>query len=96
MWTGTDHAHIYLYPVHFLRVLQQLKVVSLFMSPHFANAGAHRAWFHLYNLLSTIASDIQQSILDLGQAFAVAVEQFIQTATLGEFERRMQMVQTLR
>ena len=61
-----------------------------------SSAGAHRAWFHLYNLLATVASSSQQQGKDFGQAFAAAVEQFLQTSTIGEYERRLEMVQTLR
>lgn len=59
-------------------------------------AGAHQAWFHLHGLLSTLQSEAAASSGSLAQGFAAAVEQFLQSATVGEFARRLDMVQTLR
>ena len=72
-----------------------------------AYAGAHRTWFHLYRLvLSTPeptkdteeAQNKSQQAQHAQQArqVALAVEQFLQTSTVGEFSRRLEMVWSFR
>ncbi|KAK9809153.1 hypothetical protein WJX72_010301 [[Myrmecia] bisecta] len=63
-------------------------------------AGAHRTWFHLYRILAggqaaQAADGTVAEAPQLGDT-ALAIEQFLQSATLGEFERRLQMVCSFR
>jgi hypothetical protein len=75
------------------------------------DAGAHRSWFHLYRvLLLEDARDgaARAPGADAGadggavdgaaarRSAAVAVEQFVQTAPLGEFERRLELLHSFR
>jgi hypothetical protein len=54
------------------------------------NAGADESWFHLYQIVQpaestgTVEDDVTSS--------AVALEQFMQTATLGEYSPRLQLL----
>lgn len=54
-------------------------------------AGANSSWFHLFRMLL-----INDSSEDEAAAVSVAttVEQFLQTASLGEFEKRLDMIST--
>ncbi len=51
-------------------------------------AGAHHSWFHLYRTL------LLRDAALLDQSAATAVQQYLQTATLGEFAERLTMVKT--
>ncbi|KAL0028971.1 hypothetical protein WJX77_009058 [Trebouxia sp. C0004] len=61
-------------------------------------AGAHRTWFHLYRLVleqppeAHAEEEGRQQI----QQVAIAVEQFLQTSTVGEYEQRLNMVWSFR
>ena len=64
------------------------------------SAGAHRTWFHLLGLLieqpSRGAVDslpVEEQDAQLSQ-LAVAIEQFLQSATLGEFAKRLALLAT--
>ena len=63
-------------------------------------AGAHRTWFHLLGLLieQPSRSGVQglpeeEQEQQLSQ-LAVAIEQFLQSATLGEFAKRLRLLST--
>ena len=56
-------------------------------------AGAHRSWFHLYRMLMA-PSEANADAAELDMA--VAVEQFMQSATLGEYQRRLDLIWTFR
>ena len=64
-------------------------------------AGAHSTWFHLYRLVleqppdmhATAEEGLQQERV---QRVALAVEQFLQTSTVGEYEQRLSMVWSFR
>ena len=59
----------------------------------FCFAGAHRSWFHLYRMLMMHgAADSIAGEHDM----AIAVEQFMQSATLGEYQRRLHLMWTFR
>ena len=66
----------------------------------FFRAGANRTWFHLLELLvEQPAADAEHVLpLDERQArlstLAVATEQFLQTATIGEFGARLRLLTT--
>ncbi len=72
------------------------------------DAGAHRSWFHLYRVLlledgrdgAARAPGANGNGAADGEAVrrsaAVAVEQFVQTAPLGEFERRLELLHSFR
>lgn len=67
------------------RILSQWRCVTV-------AAGAHKFWFHLYRII--ILRDLAtESAL---QSAATVLEQFLQTASLGEFERRLTMLTTFR
>ena len=54
--------------------------------------GANSSWFHLFRMLVT-----QHPISDeASQETASTMEQFLQTASLGEFERRLELIATFR
>lgn len=55
-------------------------------------AGAHRSWFHLYRLIVADQNRSPESY----QETATILEKFLQTASLGEFERRLDMLATFR
>lgn len=65
-------------------------------------AGAHSTWFHLYRLVVKQPSDMQPTTAEEGQEeqrvqrVALAVEQFLQTSTVGEYEQRLSMVWSFR
>ena len=74
-------------------------------------AGAHRSWFHLYRMLMLPrpqpdgappddATGAQHAELDeqqkQQQQRAVAVEQFMQSAPLGEYQRRLDLLWAFR
>lgn len=75
-----------------------------------ARAGAHRSWFHLYRMLMLSppardaapadGSDGPRAELDeeqkRQQQRAVAVEQFMQSAPLGEYRRRLDLLWAFR
>ena len=63
-------------------------------------AGAHRTWFHLLGLLieqpsrsAAQALPQEEQEAQLSQ-LAVAIEQFLQSATLGEFALRLRLLST--
>ena len=60
--------------------------------------GAHRTWFHLYRLV--LEQPPEAATEEEGrhqiQQVAVAVEQFLQTSTVGEYEQRLNMVWSFR
>lgn len=65
-----------------------------------ATAGAHRTWFHLLGLLieqpsrnGVDALSEEEQDKQLSQ-LAVAIEQFLQSATLGEFAKRLRLLST--
>ena len=64
-------------------------------------AGAHRTWFHLYRLVLEQPPDMHITA-EAGQEeervqrVALAVEQFLQTSTVGEYEQRLSMVWSFR
>ena len=76
-------------------------IVSVFMLDLVA-AGAHSTWFHLYRLVLEQPSDMQPTTAEEGQEeqrvqrVALAVEQFLQTSTVGEYEQRLSMVWSFR
>ena len=61
-------------------------------------AGAHRTWFHLYRLVLEHPQvfqrqqEAQQQIEQVG----LAIEQFLQTSTVGEWEQRLDMLWSFR
>ena len=61
-------------------------------------AGAHRTWFHLYRLVlenpqtPQSGEQAQQQTEQVG----LAVEQFLQTSTVGEWEQRLDMLWSFR
>ena len=62
--------------------------------------GAHRTWFHLLGLLieqptrkSVSAQSMEEQDSQLSH-LAVAIEQFLQSATLGEFDKRLRLLST--
>ncbi|KAK9820997.1 hypothetical protein WJX81_006213, partial [Elliptochloris bilobata] len=64
-----------------------------------AAAGAHRSWFHLYRVLmqaETPPGDNPAPGALVGSSDPVAVEQFVQTAPLGELERRLELLASFR
>ncbi len=60
--------------------------------------GAHRTWFHLYRLVleQPPEADAEEEGRQQIQQVAVAVEQFLQTSTVGEYEQRLNMVWSFR
>lgn len=68
-------------------------------------AGAHSTWFHLYRLVleqpQGVPSTAQEGLGEKAEAervqqVALAVEQFLQTSTVGEYEQRLSMVWSFR
>ena len=67
-------------------------------------AGAYQTWFHLYRLIfgaSEAAQDSEGSSAEAQQAqqvqqVALAVEQFLQTSTVGEYRQRLDMIWSFR
>ena len=64
-------------------------------------AGAHSTWFHLYRLVLEQPPDMQDTAEEGQQQdrlhrAALAVEQFLQTSTVGEYEQRLSMVWSFR
>ena len=64
-------------------------------------AGAHSTWFHLYRLVLEQPPDIPATAekgqqQEQVQRVALAVEQFLQTSTVGEYEQRLSMVWSFR
>lgn len=68
-------------------------------------AGAHSTWFHLYRLVLEPPQDVQSTPQEgqeetgekeRVQRVALAVEQFLQTSTVGEYEQRLNMVWSFR
>jgi len=60
--------------------------------------GADRTWFHLYRLVleQPPEADAEEEGRQQIQQVAVAVEQFLQTSTVGEYEQRLNMVWSFR
>ncbi len=60
--------------------------------------GAHRTWFHLYRLVleQPPEADAEEEERQQIQQVAAAVEQFLQTSTVGEYEQRLNMVWSFR
>lgn len=53
-----------------------------------AFAGANSSWFFLFRILL-----LEQASHEAAAGIAATVEQFLQTATLGEFKSRLNMIQ---
>ncbi len=55
-------------------------------------------WFHLYRLVleQPVEAEAQEEGQQQVQQVALAVEQFLQTSTVGEYERRLDMVWSFR
>ncbi len=55
-------------------------------------AGAHKSWFHLFRML------LARPVMDAQalQEAATTLEQFLQTASLGEYGARLDMVGSFR
>lgn len=65
------------------------------------DAGAHRTWFHLYRLVleqpqEPPEAQPEEAAHQQVQQVALAVEQFLQTSTVGEYDRRLNMVWSFR
>ena len=66
------------------------------------HTGAHRTWFHLYRLVMEQLGEgeaeeaKQEEAQQQTQQVALAVEQFLQTSTVGEYEQRLSMVWSFR
>ena len=63
--------------------------------------GAHRTWFHLYRLVMEQPGEgetegREEEAQQQTQQVALAVEQFLQTSTVGEYEQRLNMVWSFR
>lgn len=58
-------------------------------------AGAHRSWFHLYRMLMMPAGTVDEADA-AEQDKAVSVEQFMQSATLGEYQSRLDLIWSFR
>lgn len=60
--------------------------------------GAHRTWFHLYRLVLERPPEAhtEEEMQQQTQQVAAAVEQFLQTSTVGEYEQRLNMVWSFR
>ena len=61
---------------------------------HHGTAGAHASWFHLHRLLLPN----HETALDRSHAesLSVAMEQFMQSSSLGEFQRRLDLLWSFR
>ncbi|KAL0049173.1 hypothetical protein WJX82_008148 [Trebouxia sp. C0006] len=61
-------------------------------------AGAHCTWFHLYRLVLEQPPEVhaEEEERQQIQQVAAAVEQFLQTSTVGEYEQRLNMVWSFR
>lgn len=57
-----------------------------------SNAGAHKFWFHLYRIILSPSTQDASSL----QETATLLEQFAQTASIGEFKRRLEMIAIFR
>lgn len=57
-------------------------------------AEAHSSWFHLYRLLLPDQGPAQDS--NHAEGLAAAIEQFMQSASLGEYQRRLDLVWSFR
>jgi hypothetical protein len=56
-------------------------------------AGAHQSWFHLYELVQPPADDGIGAVDDEAlSTVGTALEQFMQTATLGEYSARLALL----
>ena len=69
--------------------------------PVLVAAGAHSTWFHLYRLVLQQPPDMhataeQGQQQERVQQVALAVEQFLQTSTVGEYEQRLGMLWSFR
>lgn len=60
--------------------------------------GAHCTWFHLYRLVLEQPPEVhaEEEERQQIQQVAAAVEQFLQTSTVGEYEQRLNMVWSFR
>ena len=62
-------------------------------------AGANQSWFHLYEVVQPPAVDTAELNADGGVALSAAgtaLEQFMQTATLGEYSARLALLASFR
>jgi hypothetical protein len=63
---------------------------------HFCmGAGAHQSWFHLYEVVQPPAvdmGDLDAADGDALSAAGTALEQFMQTATMGEYSARLALL----
>jgi hypothetical protein len=60
-------------------------------------AGAHQSWFHLYEVVQPPVTDAADNSgiadeVEVLSAAATALEQFMQTATLGEYSARLALL----
>jgi hypothetical protein len=58
-------------------------------------SGAHQSWFHLYEVVQPPAVDMADSEAADGDALSAAgtaLEQFMQTATMGEYSARLALL----
>lgn len=58
------------------------------------DAEAHKSWFHLYRLLLPDQENVEDR--NHAESLAAAVEQFMQSSPMGEYQRRLDLVWSFR